>query len=78
MERQMVTDHFIRWVDEPLETLGGRTPRQAAQGDRSDELERLLRGIENRADRARRTGVAWPDVNWIRDELGMRIDQLAA
>ena len=61
MERQMVTDHFTRWVDEPLETLGGRTPRQAAKDDRSDELERLLREIENRADRARRTGVAWPE-----------------
>lgn len=30
LERPLVNDHYSRWIDEPLETLGGRTPRQAA------------------------------------------------
>ncbi len=78
LERQLVDDHYSRWIDEPLETLGGCTPRQAAGGGARDELERLLRAIENRADRTQRSGVAWPDLNWLRAELGMHGDSLAA
>jgi hypothetical protein len=78
LERQLVDDHYSRWIDEPLETLGGCTPRQAAGGGACDELERLLRAIENRAERTRRSGVAWPDLNWLRAELGMHGDSLAA
>lgn len=78
LERQLVDDHYSRWIDEPLETLGGCTPRQAAGGGARDELERLLRAIENRAERTRRSGVAWPDLNWLRAELGMHGDSLAA
>lgn len=78
LEEQLVDDHFRRWLDEPLEPLGGRTPRQAARsGDRS-ELELLLRRIENHAERARRDGIAWPGLGWVRQELGLDADQLAA
>ncbi|MGH2916993.1 MAG: hypothetical protein ACRDLS_00095 [Solirubrobacteraceae bacterium] len=78
LERQLVDDHYSRWIDEPLQTLGGCTPRQAAGGGARDELERPLRAIENRAERTRRSGVAWPDLNWLRAELGMHGDSLAA
>lgn len=78
LERQLVNDHFARWLDEPLEPLGGRTPRQAAHGDAGKELERRLRAVENRADRAQRAGIPWPDLDWLRDELGMGGGQLAA
>jgi hypothetical protein len=78
LEQQLVNDHFRRWLDEPLDPLGGRTPRQTARsGDRS-ELELLLRRIENHAERARRDGIAWPGLGWLRDELGLDADQLAA
>jgi SEC-C motif-containing protein len=78
LEQQLLNDHFRRWLDDPIEPLGGRTPRQAAHGDARGELELLLRGIENRAERARRDGIAWPDLGWLRGELGLDADQLAA
>jgi hypothetical protein len=43
-----------------------------------DELERLLRAIENRDERTRRSGAAGPDLSWLREELGMHGDSLAA
>lgn len=77
-EGGLLNDHFRDWLDQPLQPLGGRTPREAARGGPSAELELLLRGIENRAERSRRKGIPWPDVGWLRDELGLGIDQLAA
>lgn len=71
LERQLLNDHYRRWLDEPLKLLAGHTPREAARNERRGELELLLRGIENRAERARRDGAPWPDVSWLRDELGL-------
>ncbi len=78
LERQLLNDHYRRWLDESLPALEGRSPREASQGAQCDELELLLRGIENRAERARRDGTAWPDLSWLRDELGLNESQLAA
>jgi hypothetical protein len=78
LERQLLNDHYHRWLDEPLPALEGRSPREASRGAQRDELELLLRGIENRAERARRDGAAWPDLSWLREELGLRVGQLAA
>lgn len=67
-----------RWLDEPLERLDGMTPRAAARiPTLRDDLELLLRAIENRGDHARRAGAAWPDVGWLWHELGLAA-QLAA
>jgi hypothetical protein len=72
-------DQYLRrWLDEPLERLDGATPRAAAGIPKlRNELELLLRTIENRAEHARRAGAAWPDVGWLRDELDLTT-QLAA
>jgi hypothetical protein len=78
LERQLLHDHYRRWLDKPLELLGGHAPREAARNGQRGELELLLRGIENRAERARREGAPWPDVSWLRDELGLSTGQLAA
>jgi hypothetical protein len=78
LERQLLNDHYRRWLDEPLELLGGHAPREAARNGWRGELELLLREIENRAERARRDGAPWPDVSWLRDELGLNAGQLAA
>ncbi|MEX2297567.1 MAG: hypothetical protein WD715_09135 [Dongiaceae bacterium] len=70
--------YLRRWLDEPLARLEGLTPRAAADVPTlRDELELLLRAIENRAERARREGRAWPEVGWLWEELGFN-SQLAA
>ena len=73
----VMDDHMRRWLDEPLPALGGETPRAAAMGERRDDVVRLLRGIENRADRARRQGEPGVDAKWLRAELAID-DELAA
>jgi SEC-C motif len=72
-------DQYLRrWLDEPLERLDGATPREAAGTPKlRDDLELLLRAIENRAEHCRRAGSAWPDVGWLWDELDLTT-QLAA
>ncbi len=78
LKRELVNDHFRRWLDEPLTPLNGSTPREAVSNRRRDELELLLREIENHAERARRAGTAWPDLRWLREELGLAAADLAA
>ena len=71
-------EYLRRWLDEPLERLEGNTPRAAAGIPKlRAELELLLRAIENRADHARRSGAAWPEVDWLWHELDLSA-QLAA
>lgn len=71
-------EYLRRWLDGPLERLEGNTPRAAAGIPKlRAELELLLRAIENRADHARRSGAAWPDVGWLWHELDLDA-QLAA
>lgn len=70
---------YRRFLGEPQARLGGLTPREAAsRAEHVEELEILLRGIENSAERARRRGDAFPDVSWIRSELGLDEGRLAA
>ncbi len=72
-----MTERMRRWFDDPHPQLDGRTPREAARGERRAEVVRLMRGIENGAERARRDGEPHADVSWIGDELGIA-DELAA
>ena len=71
-----MTEHMRRWLDEPHPQLGGGTPRHAAAGEHRADLVNLVRGLENRSERARRDGEFFADVAWIREELGL--DELAA
>ncbi len=75
-----VTEQYLsEWLNTPLECLDGLTPRVAARRpDHRGELERLLRGIENRAARARARGEPWPQVEFVRHELGHGDAELAA
>ena len=72
-----MTDRMRRWLDEPHSLLDGRTPREAVAGERRPEVLRLVRRIENGAERARRRGQPFADVDWSHDELGVE-DELAA
>lgn len=73
----LVNERMRRWLDEPHQLLGGRTPREAVAGADRAEVVRLLRQIENGAERARRSGEAGVDVARLRGELGLS-DELAA
>lgn len=81
VERRLVgdlaTERMRRWLDEPHQLLDGRTPREAVAGADRAEVVRLLRQIENGAERARRRGEPAPDVSRLRGELGLS-DELAA
>ena len=81
VERRLVgdlaTERMRRWLDEPHQLLDGRTPREVAAGADRAEVVRLLRQIENGAERARRRGEPAVDATRIRDELGLS-DEFAA
>jgi hypothetical protein len=72
-----VNERMRRWLDEPHQSLGGRTPREAAAGEDRAEVVRLLRQIENGAERAHRRGEPSVDVARLRGELDLG-DELAA
>jgi hypothetical protein len=72
-----VNERMRRWLDEPHQLLDGRTPREAVAGAGRMEVVRLLRQIENSAERARRRGELGVDVARLRDELDLD-DELAA
>lgn len=72
-----MADRMRRWLDDPNPQLRGQTPREAAAGERRAEVVRLVRGIENDADRARRRGEPAAEVAWLRSELAIE-DELAA
>lgn len=72
-----VNERMRRWLDEPHDVLTGRTPREAAGDEDRAEVVRLLRQIENGAERARRRGEPSVDVSLLRRELGLG-DELAA
>jgi hypothetical protein len=64
-------DRMRLWLDEPHAQLDGQTPREAAAGEREADVVRLVRGLENSAERASRRGQPATDVAWIRSELGL-------
>lgn len=74
---EYMTERMRRWLDEPHPQLGGSTPRDAVVGARRADLVRLVRGIENGVERARRRGQPRADVTWMRDELGLAEDLAA-
>jgi hypothetical protein len=78
-----LTDRMRRWVDDPNPQLDGLTPREAASGPSRAEVVRIVRQIENGAERARRSEEPSADLSWLRHELGLdgelgTDDQLAA
>lgn len=74
----MRNERMQRWLDEPHQSLVGRTPRDAASGSQRAEVVRLLRQIENSADRARRRGAASIDTARLSTALGLDENDLAA
>jgi hypothetical protein len=75
--RDLATDRMLRWLDEPHPLLAGRTPREAVAGPGRSEVVRLIRQLENRAERAGRRGEPAADVTQLRQELRLD-DEIAA
>jgi hypothetical protein len=69
---RFLTERMRRWIDEPLHELAGLTPRRAADSALRPNVERLVRNLENGAERHRRDGEPAADLSWIRNELGLR------
>ena len=68
-----ITDHFDRWVDTAVETLGGKSPRQAAEDPAlRSELLALIRELEQRAA----SDPQFPlDIAALREKLGLKADE---
>ncbi len=75
---EVVHERMRRWLDEPHQSLAGRTPRDAASGSQRAEVVRMLRQIENSAERARRRGEPSIDAARLGAELGLDDGELAA
>jgi len=70
---------YRRWIDDPKEHLGGLSPRvAAARQEYREELERQLRTFEHHSARERTDGVPGSEVAWLRAELGLHSEPLAA
>ncbi len=63
--------YYRDWVDTPLPSLGGKTPRQASKTRKNRmQLEELLKDLENSEERRRKSGEPAYDVRKIRRVLG--------
>ena len=70
---------YRRWIDDPNPQLGGLSPRAAAaRGEYLRELEVQLRSIEFGSARKRADRCPGPEVTWLRTELGVEGERLAA
>lgn len=73
IERDMMDEHYRKWLDQPIPALRGSTPREAAASRTlRPVLLDLLREMENRYERGLQTGRLAYDPAWIRSELGIR------
>jgi hypothetical protein len=68
--------HYRSWLDRTIPMLGGKTPRQAVQGEESrEQLVRLLKELENtELHNARRERMPPYDTSWMWRELGLRAE----
>ncbi|MGA2165038.1 MAG: SEC-C domain-containing protein [Solirubrobacteraceae bacterium] len=70
---------YRRWIDDPNQHLGGLSPREAATRPECREaLERQLRSIEFASARGRADRCPGPEVTWLRGELRVASERLAA
>jgi hypothetical protein len=79
LDERVVQLTYRRWIDDPDQRLGGLSPREAAaRGLHLDKLERVLRSFEHHHARERGETSPGPEVTWIRAELGLGGESLAA
>ncbi|HVA39013.1 MAG TPA: SEC-C domain-containing protein [Candidatus Dormibacteraeota bacterium] len=67
-----LTEHYRRWMDEPIPALGGRTPRHAVKlKTLRPKVVTLLKDLERMSERSRAEGHPAIDVAWLWTELGL-------
>jgi len=72
---QYYASHYRAWVDEPVPTLDGRTPREAARtSERRARVEDLIRGLEGLYERALKDGQPAYDPSWMWADLGLEAE----
>ncbi|MFQ5594006.1 MAG: hypothetical protein ACE5HA_07630 [Anaerolineae bacterium] len=73
---ELLRERYENWADEPIEGLGGETPREAIEDPegRAKVIE-MLKIAEFIEEGRRRAGEPWYDVNQIRRELGLPIPE---
>lgn len=70
---------YRRWIDDPDRRLSGMSPRQAAAcGTHREDLELMVRSFEHHSARERDDARPGPEVAWLRAELGLNAERLAA
>lgn len=70
---------YRRWIDDPNQHLGGLSPREAAiRPEYRRELEVQLRSIEHNSAREHADRRPGPEATWLRTELGVEGERLAA
>jgi hypothetical protein len=68
----MLLEHYVRWVDEPIPLFDNTTPRKAARSPRlRRRLIEMLRRLEHDCKQARAQDQPVFDPAWLWDELGL-------
>lgn len=72
LEREL-DNYYEKWIETPLESLGGITPLEAMKTDDGKEkLENVLKELENIYDHAKKVGEPFYDIRKLRDKLKTR------
>lgn len=70
LRKKFLEDHYRRWVDMPIGSLGGMTPREASKTQEGREkLKEVLKVVENAEERRHKAGELSYDVNKLREML---------
>lgn len=72
LRKKYLEDHYRKWVDMPIASLGGMTPREASKTQEGKaKLKEVLKVLENAEERRQRSGEPSYDVNKLRVVLGI-------
>ncbi len=72
LREKYLEDHYRKWVDMPISSLGGMTPREASKTQEGKaKLKEVLKFLENAEERRKRQGELSYDVSKLREVLGI-------
>ena len=70
IEQDLIDAYYMKWIDEKIPALGGKTPREAARDpDSKQQLILLLNDIESKAGPLSK--VPQPPIERMKKELGL-------